>query len=181
MTRMLQVRQSTGHVNGTDFYLDQMLGGQPALYAWWWVKYSADWQWSTADHSIFKLGDQGLDISFGVRGHAGASPAYVSIYVAASDARFDSTVSQMSAGAWHFCVLHVVAGMHGKVEAWVDDVPVPFVNEQGASILDINTGMLPTYAKVETAYNDGAFLDAHMSAAAPWFMYYDDVRIAVRN
>ena len=173
-TRMLRVRQSTGHLNGTEFRLGHSLAPQNDVYVSWWIKYSADWQWTTRETAMFMTNM----VEVGVEGRDDGSPATIRIHLIASDTQFVATEPQISVGVWHFCELRVVAGARGRIDMRVDQMPV-VLEATAADPHDVNTGAATDAATINTAYGDGAFLDQRMSSDAPWFSYYDDVRIGI--
>lgn len=169
-SRSLQVAQKPGQENGTDFRMGQTFANQSEFYSVFYVKYASNWIWSTADHKMMIVmgPDYAQNIYLNVRGQGNGTPGYVVVHDLPADTRFDSSVKQISVGVWHKMELHVVAGVHGKIEVKVDDVPTafPVTNEVGLKITDTNTGPSFISAKIDTTYNDGASIKGIMHQ---WF------------
>jgi len=174
-----------GSLNGPDFRIVKNFGtNHSEIYARWWVKWSSNWVWASADHkvAIFGSGSQVTqDVYFNLRGNGSGGPsARVAIGVTPSDTVLSDPSVDVTPGVWHLCELHVVSGVHGRVEAKLDGRLLSLVHEAGnpSSAQDLNTGAGVGFIKLDTTYNAYAYPS---SLGLTMQAFYDDVAVGTEG
>jgi hypothetical protein len=166
-------------INGPDFRVLADLALSTELYARFYVKWSDEWVWATADHkvAIFGLYDQTQDVYFNIRGQQDPTRGRVALYAAPSDVVFSDPNHEITRGVWYLLEIHMVAGPHGSLAARVDGVDLALEHEAGTPGLtpdDVDTGSGFNFIKLDTTYNDYAFA---IDNGATMRMVYDAVEV----
>ena len=173
--RSLQVNfRPDGSINGPDFRMGQDFGGnRNEIYARWYVKYSPNWRWATADHKVVIFGNASYtqDVYFNVRGNSQGGQGRIAIHAIPADVVFSDVNSSMSPGVWHLCEIHIVSGPNGRIEAKLDGQLLNLRDEgsRGLSPLNVNTGSGIGYFKLDTTYNNYAYPSSLGLNMNTWF------------
>jgi hypothetical protein len=169
-----------GTQNGPDFRIAQDFAAQTETYARAWVKYSDNWVWAGADHKILIFGVSGgaptQDIYINVRGLGDGGPGYIAVHSIPADTVFEDHASNVFPGEWHYIEAHIVSGESGAIEVRLDGELLDLV-DQGSNAydpLDVPTGSVIEYIKVDTTYNDYAYPSGLGLTMHTWF---DDVAV----
>lgn len=182
--RSLQVNfRPDGSINGPDFRIIQSLGGtRSQIYARWYVKYSNNWRWASADHKVAIFGDSSYtqDVYFNVRGNGNGGQGRVAIHVIPTDTVLSDPTSNMSPGVWHLCEIRIVSGPNGRIEAKLDGRLLNLTTEAGrtASASNLNTGAGIAYIKLDTTYNAYSYPSSLGLNMNTWF---DSVAVSTQG
>jgi hypothetical protein len=182
--RALQVNfRPDGSINGPDFRIIQDLGGNRSqVYARWYVKYSPNWRWASADHKVAIFGNSSYtqDVYFNVRGNGNGGQGRVAVHVIPSDTVLSDPTSNMEPGVWHLCEIRIVSGSGGRVEVKLDGRLLNLQSEAGrsASASNLNTGSGVAYIKLDTTYNAYSYPS---SLGLTMQAYYDSVAVSTQG
>lgn len=181
--RSLQVNfQPDGAINGPDFRIGQDLGSRNEIYARWYVKYSSNWRWASADHKVAIFGSPSYsqDIYFNIRGNTNGGQGRVAIHTIPGGTVFSDPNSNMSPGVWHLAEIHIVSGPNGRIEAKLDGQLLNLRDEgsRGLNPLNVNTGSSVGYIKLDTTYNNYAYPTSLGLSMRAW---YDSVAVSTQG
>jgi hypothetical protein len=165
-----------GTANGPDFRIVKTFGTNiNQIYARWYIKYSNNWIFASADHkvAIFGVGDQETqDIYYNVRGNNGGGPnGRVVIYLTRTDSVYSDPSVTMTPGVWHLCEIHIVSGSNGLVEAKLDGRLLNLQYEAGnmVNVRNTNTGSGLGYLKLDTTYNAYSYPSSRGLSMSTWY------------
>jgi hypothetical protein len=171
-----------GTANGPDFRIVKAFGtNYNQIYARWYIKYSNNWVFASADHkvAIFGVNDQQTqDVYYNVRGNGGGGPnGRVVIYLTRTDSIYSDPSVAMTPGVWHLCEVHIVSGPNGLVEAKLDGRLLNLQYEAGnqVNLRNTNTGAGLGYLKLDTTYNAYSYPSSQGLYMNTW---YDSVVVS---
>lgn len=178
--RSLQVNFAPdGSQNGPDFRIGQDFAGRNEIYARWYVKYSSNWVWASADHKVAIFGSPSYsqDIYFNVRGDGSGGNGRIAIHTIPGGTVFSDPSSNMTPGVWHLCEIHIVSGTNGKIEVKLDGRLLNLRDEgpRGLNPLNVPTGSSLGYIKLDTTYNNYAYPSGLGLSMKAW---YDSVAVS---
>jgi len=176
--RSLQLNFPPGAgANGPDFRIIQPFGTRTEIYARWYIKWSSNWVWAPQDHkvAIFGVGAGNTqDVYLNIRGLANPATGRVAVHVLPSDTVLSDPNFAITRGVWHLFEIRIRSGSGGLVQVRVDGTQLNLTHEAGnaANASSLNTGSSIGYIKLDTTYNNYAFVTQTMQA------WYDAVAVS---
>jgi hypothetical protein len=176
--RSLQLNFPPGAgANGPDFRIIQSFGARNEIYARWYTKWSNNWVWATQDHKVAIFGagaGTSQDVYLNIRGLSNPATGRVAVHVIPTDTVLSDANFPITRGVWHLFEIHIRSGSAGSVEVRVDGTQLNLTREAGnnANASSLNTGSSLGYIKLDTTYNNYAFVTQTMQA------WYDSIAVS---
>lgn len=178
--RSLQVNfvPNAGSQNGPDFRIIQSFGNRQEIYARWYVKYSNNWVWASADHkvAIFGTASGTQDVYFNVRGNGNGGTGRVVVHIIPADGLVEDRSTNMAPGVWHLCEIRIRSGVNGLVQVKLDGQLLNLTGNVNPN--NVNTGSTVGSIKLDTTYNAYSYPTSLGRTMQTWF---DSVAISANG